>query len=144
MQTICEVFAQLIYVHGFVHCDPHPGNIMVRRLSTGRHQVVLIDHGLYRKFDENFRVNFCGLFKAMVLQDQALLSKKAVALGIPDESASLLSILFVHRAMNCTVKLGERMNVSECMFVIQCLYYFWSKYCLRLIQSCVFNVTVGN
>lgn len=24
-----EVFAEMIFVHGFVHGDPHPGNILV-------------------------------------------------------------------------------------------------------------------
>lgn len=28
-RALVEVFAEMIFVHGFVHGDPHPGNILV-------------------------------------------------------------------------------------------------------------------
>lgn len=28
-KALVEVFAEMIFVHGFVHGDPHPGNILV-------------------------------------------------------------------------------------------------------------------
>lgn len=44
----------MIFQCGFVHCDPHPGNILVRcpgaRDGEGTGdgvQIVLLDHGLY-------------------------------------------------------------------------------------------------
>lgn len=45
-QTLCEAFALQIYRFGFVHADPHPGNIIIRRNpdNPGRPQVCLIDH----------------------------------------------------------------------------------------------------
>lgn len=40
----------MIFVNGLIHCDPHPGNILVRRsFDDGRScEVVLLDHGLYQ------------------------------------------------------------------------------------------------
>eukprot|EP00808_Paulinella_micropora_P010219 g54933.t1 len=73
-----------IFLHGFVHCDPHPGNILVRPLdATGRpitpqqamqqpteaFQLVLLDHGLYRELREDVRLNYCKLWRALVLRD---------------------------------------------------------------------------
>jgi len=58
-QTMLEVFSDMIFVHGFVHCDPHPGNLMVRYGPNKQTQVVLIDHGLYRELDETFRREHC-------------------------------------------------------------------------------------
>ena len=37
----------MIFAHGFVHCDPHPGNVLIRKDGNGRVEVVLLDHGLY-------------------------------------------------------------------------------------------------
>ena len=37
----------MIFVHGYVHCDPHPGNVLVKQTSNGL-QIVLLDHGLYQ------------------------------------------------------------------------------------------------
>jgi aarF domain-containing kinase len=46
--TAGTFYAQ-IFAGGFVHCDPHPGNVLVRP-HPGRPsepQLVLLDHGLY-------------------------------------------------------------------------------------------------
>lgn len=38
----------MIFVYGYVHCDPHPGNILVRlNKKTKQEEIVLLDHGLY-------------------------------------------------------------------------------------------------
>ena len=31
----------------YIHCDPHPGNLLVRRADGGDVEIVLLDHGLY-------------------------------------------------------------------------------------------------
>ena len=35
-------------MRGFIHCDPHAGNVLVRPGSDGTAQIVLLDHGLYK------------------------------------------------------------------------------------------------
>lgn len=35
-----RVFGDMIHVHGFVHCDPHPGNLLVRKDVEGNTQLV--------------------------------------------------------------------------------------------------------
>ena len=42
------------FISGFVHCDPHPGNILVRAVNS-KPQIVLLDHGQYRELSEDFR-----------------------------------------------------------------------------------------
>ena len=38
----------MIFVNGYVHCDPHPGNILVRRSPKRGVEIVFLDHGLYQ------------------------------------------------------------------------------------------------
>ncbi|KAM9958376.1 hypothetical protein ACTFIW_001238 [Dictyostelium discoideum] len=64
-----DIFAQQIFVHGFLHSDPHPGNLLVRKTSNGKPDLVLLDHGLYKKIDENVRLDFCHLWKSLCLGD---------------------------------------------------------------------------
>lgn len=54
----------MIHVHGFVHCDPHPGNLFVRaHPEDGRWQLVVLDHGMYRRLTPQFRAAYCRLWK---------------------------------------------------------------------------------
>ena len=47
---LSETFCSLIFDGGFCHCDPHPGNVLVRPRAGQPEspQLVLLDHGLYR------------------------------------------------------------------------------------------------
>ena len=47
---LCETFCSLVFDGGFCHCDPHPGNVLVRARADDNTmpQLVLLDHGLYR------------------------------------------------------------------------------------------------
>jgi len=43
-----QLYSEMIYVKGLIHCDPHPGNILIRKNpQNGRQEVILLDHGLY-------------------------------------------------------------------------------------------------
>lgn len=44
-----KMYSEMIFVNGFVHCDPHPGNVLVRKHpDTGKAEIILLDHGLYQ------------------------------------------------------------------------------------------------
>ena len=44
---ISQMYADMIFKYGYVHCDPHPGNVLVRKNSNNTEEIVLLDHGLY-------------------------------------------------------------------------------------------------
>ena len=54
-QYISKMYADMIFKYGFVHCDPHPGNVLVRKNSKGAEEIVLLDHGLYT-VSSNFKL----------------------------------------------------------------------------------------
>jgi aarF domain-containing kinase len=41
------LYAKMIFLNGYVHSDPHPGNILVHKNKKGGTDIVLLDHGLY-------------------------------------------------------------------------------------------------
>jgi aarF domain-containing kinase len=64
-----KIFGYQIFKTGHVHCDPHPGNLLVRQHPDGvkgHHQIVLIDHGLYVDLPECLRRDYARLWVAMV------------------------------------------------------------------------------
>ncbi|MED6265141.1 putative aarF domain-containing protein kinase 1, partial [Characodon lateralis] len=48
-ENLGKMYSEMIFVHGFVHCDPHPGNVLVRKCPLSQKtEIVLLDHGLYQ------------------------------------------------------------------------------------------------
>ena len=90
---LAGVFAEMVFVHGHVHGDPHAGNVYVRpRPPAARGggggggvgakppggkpgpggwdpQLVLLDHGLYHEVSDELRSDFCRLVTACVRRD---------------------------------------------------------------------------
>ncbi|TQV93492.1 Atypical/ABC1 protein kinase [Cordyceps javanica] len=75
MSTVTDLFAAQIFRWGVVHCDPHPGNVFVRRLPSGRAEVVLIDHGLYVYMSPTFRNQYAEFWKALMTFDNATIER---------------------------------------------------------------------
>nr|XP_017034338.1 uncharacterized aarF domain-containing protein kinase 5 [Drosophila kikkawai] len=89
-----DTFAEQIFHTGFVHADPHPGNIFVRRNpKSGRADIILLDHGLYEELPENVRGPLCEFWEATVLRNEAKMQSAAEKIGIAD-SMRFAEVLF--------------------------------------------------
>lgn len=91
-RIICEAFSEQIYIHGFLHADPHPGNIIIRKVN-GKPQVVIIDHGLYEILPDKTRKIWCEIWKYMVLNDEEKVKQKCKELGIDHYKVFVTMIL---------------------------------------------------
>lgn len=71
----CDTFAEMIFVFGRVHADPHAGNVYFRVLEQNgikRPQLVILDHGLYHDLREtDVRSHFCRYWQACCMKDSA-------------------------------------------------------------------------
>ncbi|KAK8099372.1 uncharacterized protein PG998_012613 [Apiospora kogelbergensis] len=90
MTTIVDLFSAQIFKWGVVHCDPHPGNIFIRRLPSGHAEVVLIDHGLYVYMSQDFRRQYSLFWKSLMTFDNETIAEVSKEWGIkaPDFFAS--------------------------------------------------------
>ncbi|XP_074024000.1 uncharacterized aarF domain-containing protein kinase 5-like, partial [Numenius arquata] len=83
-EKLIRVFAEQIFHTGFIHADPHPGNVLVRRGPDGKAQLVLLDHGLYEVLSERDRGALCQLWRAIVLRDDEGMRQRSAELGVQD------------------------------------------------------------
>lgn len=82
MSTMVDLFSAQIFKWGVVHCDPHPGNIFVRRRPNGKAELVLIDHGLYVYMSPEFRQQYCLFWKSLMTFDQRTIADITEQWGI--------------------------------------------------------------
>ena len=107
-EALADTFARTLLCHGFVHGDPHPGNMLVRRQSDADAkkkreprrkrpfgffsrrdarasdvQIVLLDHGLYTELDEPARRRMCRLWHAVAMRDPSKVRETSEEMGVP-------------------------------------------------------------
>lgn len=58
---LIRTFAEQIFYTGFIHADPHPGNVLVRKGPDNKTELVLLDHGLYEYLSQSDREALCKL-----------------------------------------------------------------------------------
>lgn len=82
MTTMVDLFSAQMFMWGYVHCDPHPGNIFIRRKPNGHSELVLIDHGLYINMSPTFRHQYSLFWKALMTFDNATLKEVVGQWGV--------------------------------------------------------------
>eukprot|EP00178_Gracilaria_changii_P015836 TRINITY_DN444_c3_g3_i3.p3 TRINITY_DN444_c3_g3~~TRINITY_DN444_c3_g3_i3.p3 ORF type:complete len:286 (+),score=74.61 TRINITY_DN444_c3_g3_i3:873-1730(+) len=110
-QAVVDAFAQMIFVNGFVHCDPHGGNLMVTRDANSGFKLYLLDHGLYRELSDSFRHTYCKLWKGMVLRNSAMVEAACEQLGAPG-FANVFSLFLLNRSWKFARQLRTDLRVK--------------------------------
>ncbi|EFI26591.1 atypical/ABC1/ABC1-B protein kinase [Coprinopsis cinerea okayama7 len=111
MKTMVELFSAQMFSWGWVHCDPHPGNVIVRPSPADptKAQLVLIDHGLYVRVPEDFKRQWVHLWRSMLSGDYQGVKKAAESwgMGFPEFLASFTLMKPV------SLKRGRRRKTPE-------------------------------
>ncbi|GFP97640.1 putative abc1 protein at2g40090 [Phtheirospermum japonicum] len=107
-KLLTQAFAEMMFKHGFVHCDPHAANVLVRPLPSAstsifgkaKPQLVLLDHGLYKDLDFNMRINYASLWKGLVFSDANAIKENCVKLGAGEDLYVLFAGILTMRPWN--------------------------------------------
>jgi aarF domain-containing kinase len=88
--ALAHIFNEMIFGDGApLHCDPHGGNIAIRKNTTRRKpnfDIILYDHGLYRDIPRELRRSYAKLWLAVIEADEQRMRKYAYEVaGITDD-----------------------------------------------------------
>ncbi|CAI0415831.1 unnamed protein product [Linum tenue] len=105
---VSQAFAEMMFKHGFVHCDPHAANLIIRPFPSGgrnilgkrKPQLVLLDHGLYKELDFSTRFNYASLWKGLVFADAKAIKENCVKLGAGEDLYPLFAGILTMRPWN--------------------------------------------
>ncbi|KAK7115005.1 uncharacterized aarF domain-containing protein kinase 5-like isoform X2 [Littorina saxatilis] len=109
---LIQCFSDQIFLSGFVHADPHPGNVFVRRGEKGTAQLVLLDHGLYDSLKPHERKALCQLYKAIIMLQEDKMQEFSTALGVEDY-AVFCEILVQRPIQRQTLHLPSKMTDED-------------------------------
>ncbi|HBF42297.1 MAG TPA: ABC transporter [Desulfobacteraceae bacterium] len=83
-----DLIMKQIFVHGFFHADPHPGNIFILPDNV----ICYIDFGMMGRIDRHTRENFADLVTNIVRRDEVKTTDSLLRLTISDEEPDLYSL----------------------------------------------------
>jgi predicted unusual protein kinase regulating ubiquinone biosynthesis (AarF/ABC1/UbiB family) len=84
METLSEVYMRMLLVDGFMHADPHPGNILVQADGT----IVLLDWGMAVQLSRHTRENILRIALAAGRDDLDAMISGMYTLGMIDPEIS--------------------------------------------------------
>lgn len=85
-----ELYLKMIFVHGYYHADPHPGNVVVLPGNV----IGLLDFGMVGRIDEPLRESIEEILSALVEHDSMQLTSLITRIGMtpPQLDQTALSI----------------------------------------------------
>ncbi len=93
--ALAHIFNEMIFGDCALHCDPHGGNLAIRK-AIGRRkpnfEIILYDHGLYRDIPKEIRRDYAKLWLAVIDADEKKMREYAAKVaGITDEQFPLFA-----------------------------------------------------
>eukprot|EP00057_Strongylocentrotus_purpuratus_P034339 XP_794831.3 PREDICTED: uncharacterized aarF domain-containing protein kinase 5 [Strongylocentrotus purpuratus] len=109
-EKLIKIFGEQIFHTGFVHADPHPGNVLVRKNGKGKAELIVLDHGLYEEVTPEIRIAFGQYWRAIILKNEQAMIQHANELGI--EEYLLFAMMLIQRPLNMNAKRGSHMTFN--------------------------------
>lgn len=85
-----ECYFKMIFLHGFFHADPHPGNIFVMENDT----ICFVDFGMVGRLDNEFMENLAELFIYTVNYDIKGMINQMIYMRIIEDTTNLNELKF--------------------------------------------------
>jgi aarF domain-containing kinase len=102
----------MIFKEGFIHADPHPGNIFVRpKGRSGDCELVILDHGIYTDLTEETRIAYTKLWRGILTQDNEMLKEAAEELGT--DFHELFAAMIANRRFDDIMEPSKLNNTKE-------------------------------
>ncbi|XP_045465484.1 aarF domain-containing kinase 1 [Harmonia axyridis] len=93
-----KLYSQMIFKHGFVHSDPHPGNILISKSERGDCNLTLLDHGLYAVLSDEFRLNYANFWLSILNRNRQTMKLHSKQLGIDGDLYGMFACMVTGRS----------------------------------------------
>jgi predicted unusual protein kinase regulating ubiquinone biosynthesis (AarF/ABC1/UbiB family) len=80
-KLLIEAFYKQLFLDGFFHADPHPGNFLVRRGDKGQPQVVVLDFGAATECPQNLIDGMIDILKGLFARNDDMVVRGIHTMG---------------------------------------------------------------
>ncbi|KAG1742820.1 ABC1 family-domain-containing protein [Suillus lakei] len=105
---LTRIFNRMVFMNGWFHADPHPGNLLIRPASKSskspyNFEIVLLDHGLYFDLERELRVNYSRLWLSLIARSSLTVDadRRKYAELVGNITSDLVKIWFFGGAKQC-------------------------------------------
>ncbi|XP_046656353.1 aarF domain-containing kinase 1-like [Daphnia pulicaria] len=109
-QKITQMYSDMIFLHGYVHCDPHHGNLKIELTDKKQIVIHLLDHGLYAQLPLEFRENYAKFWMSIIHANVQEMQEHSEKLGVK-ELYSYFACMVAGRSM--TSVLGGKVKKTK-------------------------------
>lgn len=93
-KLLTDCYSIQTFLYGFIHSDCHPGNLMViHDPEENQTKLVVLDHGCYQNLDEQTRMDYSNLWKALVFRDNENLKIYSKRFGIEERFSDFMGLI---------------------------------------------------
>lgn len=113
---IAWAFSRMLFRDGYVHCDPHPGNILICPTSDGNWRLGILDHGLYRQVSHSLKFTYAEIWRNLVFFNEQNLRRLARSVSVDGQNFQILAAIVGEASfgkLRCTNLLGRSTSESK-------------------------------
>lgn len=120
---VIDSWAKMIFTFGHMHCDPHPGNILViphnDSIINGKFSLAILDHGLYRNIDIPLQRSFGDLWISILFSSRKEVEmsvKEIIKLSSHNDDGELLSMVEEKSRILATILTQKPKTIGKNLF----------------------------
>lgn len=130
---IIETYVRMAVVHGFIHADPHPGNLLMD--AEGR--LCILDYGMALEFDEGTRMELLRVVYAVSRKDVEAIVDGFYRLDMVDPDVSRAEIRRAAETL-LSIQLEQDLTPRQIAVIAQEIIDTFYKFPLRLPNQLVY------
>ncbi len=96
---LTRAYNRMILAYGFFQADPHPGNMFIRGLPDGEHEITLVDFGLSKQLPPGFGMGLFELMFSMMTFNEAAMIRAFEELGFATKTGDSSTYMEIARRM---------------------------------------------
>lgn len=133
IKNLIEIYTHQVLIDGFLHADPHPGNILI----NAQRQIIILDYGMTVSFDKRLRDDLLELAIAVFREDADQVVASFFKLQMVEPEANM-ALLRDAAAILMQLKPGKGYEYRRIQQIVEEILRTFNRFPLRLPHNLVY------